>query len=179
MAEEKKDAWLNYLALTTVVLAVCATLSTFKGSSFSTRSVINQNLAANQWSYFQSKSIKGYMFDLQKEMLELQLITQAPQLTSPAVDTVRQRIDEYRRNIARYDSEKVAITADAKKYEDIRDYSQAHSRVFGIAVIYLQLGILLSSIAALLKKRRVWYVGLVLGVIGLGYFAYAWLPFPV
>ncbi len=29
MAEEKKEGWLNYLALTTVILAVCATLSTF------------------------------------------------------------------------------------------------------------------------------------------------------
>jgi hypothetical protein len=28
MAEEKKEKWLNYLALTTVILAVCATLST-------------------------------------------------------------------------------------------------------------------------------------------------------
>lgn len=28
MAEEKKETWLNYLALTTVIFAVCATLST-------------------------------------------------------------------------------------------------------------------------------------------------------
>ena len=28
MAEEKKEKWLNYLALTTVIFAVCATLST-------------------------------------------------------------------------------------------------------------------------------------------------------
>ena len=31
MADDKKEAWLNYLALTTVVFAVCATLATFKG----------------------------------------------------------------------------------------------------------------------------------------------------
>ena len=35
MAEEKKEPWLNYLALTTVIFAVCATLSTFKGGGFS------------------------------------------------------------------------------------------------------------------------------------------------
>jgi hypothetical protein len=34
MAEEKKEPWLNYLALTTVVFAVCATLSTLKGGAF-------------------------------------------------------------------------------------------------------------------------------------------------
>ena len=31
MAEEKKEKWLNYLALISVILVVCATLSTFKG----------------------------------------------------------------------------------------------------------------------------------------------------
>jgi hypothetical protein len=50
MAEEKKEPWLNYLALTTVILAVCATLSIFKGCGFSTRSVLNQSHAANQWA---------------------------------------------------------------------------------------------------------------------------------
>ena len=45
MAEEKKETWLNYLALTTVIFAVCATLSTFKGGGFSTRSVMSQSQA--------------------------------------------------------------------------------------------------------------------------------------
>ena len=31
MTEDRKEPWLNYLALTTVVIAVCATLATFKG----------------------------------------------------------------------------------------------------------------------------------------------------
>jgi len=35
MAEEPKEKWLNYIALTTVILAVCATLSTFKGACYS------------------------------------------------------------------------------------------------------------------------------------------------
>ena len=35
MAEEKKEPWLNYLALTTVIFAVCATRSTFKEGGFS------------------------------------------------------------------------------------------------------------------------------------------------
>lgn len=31
MADEAKELWLNKMALATVILAVCATLSTFKG----------------------------------------------------------------------------------------------------------------------------------------------------
>lgn len=31
MVEEQKEHWLNQMALATVILAVCATLSTFRG----------------------------------------------------------------------------------------------------------------------------------------------------
>ena len=58
MAEEPKEKWLNYLALTTVILAVCATLSTFKGAGYSTRAVLSQSQATNQWAYYQAKGIK-------------------------------------------------------------------------------------------------------------------------
>jgi hypothetical protein len=61
MAEEKKEKWLTYMAITTVLIAVAATLSTFKGGGFSTRSLLNQTLASDQWAFYQSKSIKSYI----------------------------------------------------------------------------------------------------------------------
>lgn len=73
MAEEKKEKWINYLALTTVILAVCATLSTFKGGDYSTKSVLSQAQASNQWAFFQAKSIKGNLYEIQKEKIELEL----------------------------------------------------------------------------------------------------------
>lgn len=73
MVEEKKEKWLNYVALATVVLAVCATLSTFKAGGYSTRSVLSQTQASDQWAYFQSKSIKGYIYELQRDKLALEL----------------------------------------------------------------------------------------------------------
>ncbi len=70
MAEEKKEPWLNYLALTTVILAVAATLATAKGNSYSTRSILYQAQATDQWGYYQAKCIKGYLYEMQKEGLE-------------------------------------------------------------------------------------------------------------
>lgn len=59
MPEVKKQSWLNYLALTTVIMAVCASLSAFKGGVYSNLSIISQNQASDQWAYYQAKSIKG------------------------------------------------------------------------------------------------------------------------
>jgi hypothetical protein len=46
-----------------------------------------------------------------------------------------------------------------------------------MAIIFLQIAILLSSIAGLLKKKLVWYCGLVTGVIGMFYFLDGFLLF--
>ena len=72
MTEAKKEKWLTYMAITTILIAVAATLSTFKGCGFSTRSLLNQTLARDQWAFYQSKRLKGYVFEMQKDNLELQ-----------------------------------------------------------------------------------------------------------
>jgi hypothetical protein len=167
MAEEKKEPWLNYLALTTVIFAVCATLSTFRGGSFSTRSVLNQSHAANQWAYYQSKSIKGYLYELQKEKLELELKTLNPKGPKQVVEEYEKKIDYYSKNIKRYEEEKAQIQKEARNYEALHDGAQKHAQAFGVAVIFLQIAILLSSIAALMKKKPVWALGLITGVVGL------------
>jgi len=167
MAEEKKEPWLNYLALTTVIFAVCATLSTLKGGGFSTRAVMSQSQASDQWSYFQSKSIKGYLYELQKEKLELDAKT----MKGGALKSdYEKRITAYGEKIKRYDEEKREIKVKAEELEAKRDLSQRHSGAFGMAAMFLQIAILLSSIAALMKQKYAWYVGMGAGCFGLLYF---------
>lgn len=177
MAEEKKEKWLNYLALTTVILAVCATLSTFKGGGFSTRAVLSQSQASDQWSYFQAKSIKGYLYELQKDRLELDMKALGLKASKPVLDEYAKKIDAYSGKIKKYEEEKAKIEKDAKKLEGIREEAQRHSQAFGMAVIFLQIAILLSSIAALMKKKPVWILGVIIGVFGLVYFANGFLLF--
>jgi len=72
MAEEKKEKWMTYLAISTVIIVVCATLSTFKGGGYSNKALMNQTSASDQWAFFQSKSLKSYVFEMQRDNLELQ-----------------------------------------------------------------------------------------------------------
>lgn len=170
MAEEKKEPWLNYLALTTVVLAVCATLSTLKGGGFSTRSVMSQAQASDQWSYYQAKSIKGYIYDLQKEKLELELRSFKTGASHSVVAEYEKRIDSYSQKVKKYDEEKEEIKKKAEDLEKRRDDAQKHSGAFGLAAMFLQIAILLSSIAALMKQKYFWFLGMAMGCFGLVYF---------
>ena len=177
MAEEPKEKWLNYLALTTVILAVCATLSTFKGGSYSTRSVLAQSQAANQWAYYQAKSIKGYLYEIQKEALELEYKKDKVKGSKAIASEYEKKIEIYSQKLRKYDGEKAEIKKEAEKWESVRDDAKVHSEIFGKAVIFLQIAILLSSIAALMKKKIVWVIGVGTGAIGLIYFANGFLLF--
>jgi hypothetical protein len=169
MADEKKEPWLNYLALTTVIFAVCATLSTLKGGGFGSRAIMSQAQASDQWAYFQSKSIKGYVYELQKEKFEMDL--RAAKGASRALNAeYEKKIDGYGQKIKKYDDEKTEIRKKAEDLEKIRDEAQKHSGAFGLAAMFLQIAILLSSIAALMKRKLFWFLGMAAGCFGLVYF---------
>ncbi len=170
MAEEKKEPWLSYLALTTVVFAVCATLSTLKGGGFSTRSVMSQAQASDQWAYYQAKSIKGYVYDLQKEKLELELKAIKTKLSRYVISDYEKKVEEYTEKVEKYNKEKEEIKKKAEELEANRDEAQKHSGAFGVAAMFLQIAILLSSIAALMKQKYFWYLGMLSGAFGLLYF---------
>jgi len=172
VADDKKEPWLNLLALTTVILAVCATLATFKGGGFSTRSVLRQNQASDQWAYYEAKSIKGNLYEMDREHLvrEVKLL-EAGKGNSAALEDACKALEDTKAKVAKYEKEKAEIKEKAESIERERDDATRHGAPFGLAVIYLQIAILLSSIAALMKKQPVYWLGLVIGVVGLVYFA--------
>jgi regulator of replication initiation timing len=167
MAEEQKAIWLNYLSATTVVIALCATLATFKGGGYGTRALLSQSQASDQWAFFQSKGIKQYLYEMQKENLELQL---QQNKDGENTEVLKKRIDNYDQKISKYVAEKEEISKQAKILEAARDECKLHQDRFGLAVIFLQISILLSSITALLKKKALWYLSIVLGLVGIFYF---------
>ena len=171
MADEKKEPWLNWLALTTVILAVCATMATFKGGGFSTKSVITQTQESDQWAFYQAKSIKGYLYELHRDKLQLELGAQGCTMSAPSAEAYKKVIDGAQEKIAKYEVEKQEIKEKAGKLEAFRKECAAHSAAFGMAVIFLQIAILLSSIAALLKKKPLWIAGLAVGAVGIVHFA--------
>jgi hypothetical protein len=171
MTEDKKEKWMTYLSITTVLIAVCATFSTFKGGGYGTKSLMSQTRASDQWAFYQSKSIKSYIFGMQKDNLELQRFSLAKSNNSnELIGKYDKQINEYTKKIEQYEAEKEQASKDAKSFEKERDDCKIHSAAFGVAVIFLQISILLSSISALAKRKFVWYISLIVGAVGVFYF---------
>lgn len=177
MADDKKDPWLNYMAFTTVFFALFATLSTFKGGGFSTKAVISQALASDQWAYYQAKGVKQNLYEVQVQNLKL-----ASGILPPGTpDAVRAQyavaLEKAEGNVAKYEKDKDEISDKAKAYETARDAATEHGKPMGYAVILLQVAIVLSSVAGLMKRKLLWQLALPFGLLGMVLFADGFLLF--
>jgi len=174
-AAPPRERWTQWVALTTTILAVCAAISALKGGGYGTRVQLSTTQEANQWSYFQSKSVKQHAVELHRDQLEvLRLEARSPE----AQRVIDERLAKATAEIARYDREKNEIKAGAEAIQKDEGELKRHSGAFGLAVMMLQIAIMLSSVGALIKRPAMWVVGLVFGAVGLVYSANGfWLFF--
>jgi hypothetical protein len=173
-ADKKKDKWLNYLSISTILIALCATLSSYNGGNAGGNSTMSQIKASDLWAQYQSKSIKQYLYEIQIDNLNTSLLT-IP--AGAAYDSIKKHINGYNQNIAKYKTDKEEISKNAKHLEAVRDESSKHGGAFGLAVLFLEISILLSSIAALIKKKLLWYISMLPGLVGIIYFINGFLLF--
>ncbi|HEY5592556.1 MAG TPA: DUF4337 domain-containing protein, partial [Paludibacter sp.] len=111
-----------------------------------------------------------------KDVLVLETL-KIPKWEKGISEAYQKKINEYELSVKRYDKEKSEIKKDAENFESMRDEAKKHSNEFGMAVIFLQISILISSIAALIKKKYLWILGIAVGVVGLVYFMNGFLLF--
>lgn len=134
---------------------------------------MNQSKASDSWAYFQAKAIKEDLYKMQSEKLEME-ISSKDQITA---DVYNNKLKEYKLKIEKYEKEKGEAKIIAEKFENDRDIAQLHAKDFGMAVIFLQVTILLSTISGLMKKKNIWYFSLGCGLVGLIFFANGFLLF--
>lgn len=177
---EAEDPFAKRIAISIALLAVCLSFIGNYGDNAKTDSIIKTTAAANQWSYFQAKSIKQHAYSLDKDMLSA--------LAPAAIDTARrdELLKAYDAKIAIYDQEKknigfgkkdasgawVEVLDDGKPVVSALQYEAEAAHGISIndrcdlASLLLSLGVILSSVAILMKQQYVWIGGLVVGFGG-------------
>ena len=132
-------------------------------------------MASDQWAFYQAKANREYLYELQGEKLALDL--KAVEKSSPGdlVEDYRKKIESYRQRVLKYQTEKEEIMKEAKHLEKERDESLEKREIYGVAIIFLQMGILLCSIAALMKRKWIWAIATLVGAAGILYFVRGFL----
>ncbi len=164
---EPKETWRQWVALTTILLAMGAAISAIKATGYSTRVQVLTIQEANQLASSQARSIQKRSYQLNRDMLNgVRLMEgKSPQ----AQRFLGAKIKEYDNEIARLGKEEAQIKAEAEERLKQEDSFKKKAGDFGLAVLMLQIAIAASAVGALTKKKLPWYVGLVLGIWSLGY----------
>lgn len=172
----EQERWQGWLALSTAIMAVLAALTTLYMGKYSSRAIMAQGLESDQWAHYQAKSIKGHTFDISRQALELQYRSQkglSPQVTAD----YEKVLAKYGDAIRRYEAEKKAIKATAEGIAKGKLKAQEMGGDFAYSLIFLQIAIMLSSLASLTKRHYLWYIGMLATVGWLFFFLDGWLLF--
>ncbi len=160
MTDAKPDRFMTWIALSTAVMAVLAAITTLYVGKYSSRAVLHQGEETDMWAYYQAKSIKQHTFEIQKEKIEQELLAQAGRISKEAREKADTMLARYGKNIERYEVEKNEIKEKAEALAREKKEATARAGNFGYALIFLQIAIMLSSLAALTKKKPLWFLGL-------------------
>src|SRR5664279_2241754 len=154
---DQKEKWQGWLALSTAIMAVLAALTTLYMGKFSSRAIMNQGLESDQWAYYQAKGIKQHTFDISRKALELQYRSQKGLPADVAAD-YEKTLAKYGDEVKRYDAEKKEIKDKAEGIAKVKHTAQEMGGNFAYALIFLQIAIMLSSLASLTKRHYLWYI---------------------
>ena len=151
------------IALSALVLAICATFSSLKAGAFSSKAILAQNAASNGWAYYQSKSLKENTYKVQIDHMKM----------NGALDPEQKEklMKKYQETVDRYKAEEKEIMQEARAAEERRDKSLELNKGFAGALTFLQIAILMVSLAGLVKQIWFWYAGLIVGAVGVFQFA--------
>jgi hypothetical protein len=164
MSSDKQDRWMSWVALATAIMAVLAAITTLYMGKYSSRAILSQGQETSQWAYYQAKSIKSYIYEIQKQKMELELLADKGLRTGSVSDRYQKIMADYDKQIKRYEVEKAEIKLVADNLAKSKEDAQNRAGNFGYALIFLQISIMLSSVSALTKKKPLFFVGLALTV---------------
>ncbi len=180
-AKEQREVWTKYTSLSIVFIAVLAAVATQWAGKYSSRVLVslndatfNQAKASDQWSYYQSKSIKQNLYEVAREQ---------PVKNGDAPDASRGNVAEaFSGKIAKYEQDKKQIQSEAEKLERARDEAREKARVasehgsgMGLAVSIFQISIALGSVCLVVKRKPLWYLSLIFGGVALAEMIRVWL----
>lgn len=155
---EANDSFEKKVAVTIAVVAVFLAFIDNAGNNGTSQSIVKTNEASNQWAYFQSKSIKENLMEVEHDLL-----------ARLATTDQKERLAQLKAEEARYKQEKGEIKAAAEALTKEAKEGAAIDDRADMAALFLQVSIVISSIAILAKSEKFWWAGLVFAVIGVGF----------
>ncbi len=147
------------VSLTMAVVAVLVAVASLLGHRAHTEELVLQTQSTDKWAYYQAKNIREH-----EDVLFSDLTAIAGGNDAAATAKLR---DKYSQEAERYSHEKKEIEGEARKLEEEVTMERNRADRYDLAEVFLEIGLVITSITLLSGKRLFWHLGMVLAVVGI------------
>ena len=169
--DKEQDLFKRRAAIGIAFLAMLLAITGLGGQN-ATKEAINENiLASNYFNFYQAKNMRQTSLILAAAEIELAWVKD-PALPADAKAELQKKLDDYRKTIARYESEpetgegKKELLVRAREHTEKRDHALKQDPYFDYAEALLQIAIVLISVAIVAEQVWLSFIGGGLGLIG-------------
>lgn len=148
------------MATIAAVLAVVSLLA----QHYTNEKLLEQQKASDMWAYYQAKDIRRYTALTAQDLLK--------SANAPA-DTVQKYADD----AARYKKQTQQEQEQAQEFEKQRDRLGELADAFDFGEVFLEIAIVLNSLAILMKRKSFYAAGVVSAIIGIAIAVVGWIRF--
>jgi len=166
-AGHERAGWTLQLSLSTALIAVLAAISSLQSGANESAALLEKNeailaqaKATDQWSYFQAKGTKLAIYEAQSET------TEKPEVLA----RLKARVDRYKGEQDEIHAEATKLEAESEEHGKVGEEFLHHHHRFALSVTVFQVSIALAAIAALTKRKPLWFGSLAVGAAGVFYF---------
>lgn len=156
----KENPRLAPVSVTMAILAVLVAVVSLLGNSAHTEEVVLQAKSSDQWAYYQAKNIRRHTDELFTDLTSVEATTDAAALAKLR--------DKYSGEAARYKEEQKEIEDKAHEMEAEVSIERNRADRFDLGEVFLEVGLVITSITLLSGRRLFWLLGIALGIIGTG-----------
>lgn len=170
-ADKESDRFKQRAAVVIAIFAMVLAITALGGSNAGKEAVNNNVLASNYFNFFQAKNMRQTALILAADQVELAWLNDAA-VPDAAKEALRKKLDQYRKTVARYESEpetsegKKELLARARDYEAKRDHALRQDPYFDYAEAMLQIAIVLISVAIIANLAWLAFLGGAIGLVG-------------
>ena|SRR5438477_2989089 len=147
------------VSLTMAILAVLVAVASLLGHRAHTEEVVLQNKATDQWAYYQAKNIRRHTDELFADLASI-MATSDPQ-------KMAQLRQKYETEAQSYRDQQKDIDAEARKLEQETSRERNRANRYDLGEVFLEIGLVVTSITLLSGRRIFWHAGIALGGAGL------------
>lgn len=155
----KHNPALAPVSVTMAILAVLVAVVTLLGHRAHTEEVVLQAQSSDQWAYYQAKNIRRHEDEIFSDLTSVATTTDA--------GTLSKLREKYSGEASRYKDEQKEIEDKARELEAEVGTERNRANRYDLAEVFLEVGLVITSITLLSGRRLFWLVGIVLGVIGI------------